>query len=412
MLDLALSPADKATLLACLRGQQGNTYRRRMIVQILDKREKVIQSLDVPASRMTTGQVTVDATATVTRSLAMTFVDPLRRLGFDAASPAKGAIFADNMVAVRYCVEVDPLGWIEIPVFWGPITTFERDAASVTIEAQGKEALALDPHFATQGYTLAKGRRVDNAIRDVMDRVGETRYHLPDLPARLQSRRAILPDDEPWDIVKFGWASSKKVYHGKGKKRRGQKQDVEYNGLVKVAGHYYAYYNGRGQLAVRRRVRTPMLTLQEGRDLVTVPTVKFDALAARNHVVVTGANVTVGKKHVQRRASATLPPGHPLSPYAIGRNGKARYMTEFVDASTIKTQKGCKDAAQSILDTKSTEGLDLSFDCLPFPFLEELDYVTVRTQDYSLAIPLETFTIPLDGSSNMTVGYAKDGVTG
>jgi hypothetical protein len=361
---------------------------------------------------MTTGAVTVDATATVTRSLAMTFVDPLRRLGFDAASPSKGAIFADNMVAVRYGVEVDPLGWIEIPVFWGPITTFERDAASVTIEAQGKEALALDPHFATNGYTLAKGRRVDNAIRDVMDRMGETRYHMPDLPGRLQARRAVLPDDEPWDIVKFGWASTKKIYHGKGKKRRGKKEDVEYNGLVKVAGHYYPFYNGRGQLAVRRRTRTPMLTFQEGRDLLTVPTVKFDALAARNHVVVTGAKVTVGKKHVQRRASATLPPGHPLSPYAIGRNGKARYMTEFVDASTIKTQAAAKAAAKGILDVKSQEGLELSFDCLPMPFLEELDYITVQTGDYSIAVPLETFTIPLDGESNMTIGYAKDGVGG
>jgi hypothetical protein len=411
VLDLALSPADRATLLACLRGAQG-PIRRRIGIHILDKREKVIESLDVPASRMVTGAVTVDATATVTRSLAMTFVDPLRRLGFDAASPGKGAIFADNMIAVRYAVEVDPLGWIEIPVFWGPVTTFERDAASVTIEAQGKEALALDPHFATQGYTIAKGRRVDNAIRDVMDRMGETRYHMPDLSARLAARRAIQADDEPWDIVKFGWASQKKVYHGKGKKRRGKKVDVEYNGLVKIAGHYYPFYNGRGQLTVRRRTTLPMLTFQEGRDLLTVPTVKFDALAARNHVVVTGATVTVGKKHVQRRASATLPPGHPLSPYAIGRNGKARYMSEFVDAPTIKTQAAAVAAAKQILAVKSAEGLDLSFDSLPFPMLEELDYVTVQTGDYSLAIPLETFTIPLDGSSNMTIGYTKDGVSG
>lgn len=411
MLNLALTAADKRTLLQCLRGEQG-PIRRRITAHVLNNHEKAIASLTMPIEQVTSGSVSVDATADITRSLELVFVDTQHRLGFDAGSPARGAIFADNLVAVEYGVEVDPLGWVDIPTFWGPITNFERQQAQVTIEAQGKEALALDPHFATQGYTIKKGRRVDNAIRDVMDRVGETRYLLPDMPQRLQGRRAVQPDDEPWDIVKFGWSSQKKIYHGKGKKRRGKKIDVEYNGLVKVAGHYYAYYNGRGQLRARRRVRTPMLTFQEGRDLVTDPDVKFDALAGRNHVVVTGATTTVKKKHVQHRGSATLQPGHPLSPYAIGRNGKARYMTEFVDAPTIKTTSGCKAAAQEILQVKSEEGLDLSFECLPMPFLEELDYVTVQTKSYEVKIPLETFTIPLDASSTMQIGYTKDGVGG
>jgi hypothetical protein len=404
VIHLGQTAAERAAYYAALR----SSHRIRVGVQILNNHEKAIEALHVPTSRIVSGSVTVDATADITRSLNLVYVDQKQRAGFDAASPGRGVVFADNLVSVTYGVETE-LGWVDVPVFWGPVTKLERQAELVTLEAQGKEALALDPHFATNGYTIRKGRRVDDAIRDVMDRVGETRYNLPDLPKRLQANRAVQPDDQPWDVVKFGWSSTRKIWHGKGTHRRAKDVDVNYNGLIRLAGHFYAFYDGRGRLTVRRRSNRPLAVLAEGRDLVSVPDVSWDSLAARNHVVVTGAKVTVGKKHVQRRGSATLHPGHPLSPYAIGRNGKPRYMTEFITLGNLKTQKACEDAAKGILHVKANEGLDLTFDMLPWPHLEEFDVVRVTTSSYAADVPLSQFTIPLTTDQPMTVGYSRTG---
>lgn len=405
MLNLALSTSQFADYMQTLR----TSHVVKITARILNRNEQVISQLDVPSSQMIDGAVTYDATASVTRSLAMTFLDPSRRLGFDAGSPARGALFADNMISIRYGVLVPAIGWVEVPVFWGPVTNFERDQGVVTVEAQGKEALALDPHFVTQGYTIKKGRRVDNAIRDVMDRVGETRYALPDLPARLPRRRAVEPEDEPWDIVKFGWEADTRVWKGKGKDRHRERVTVEYNGIVSLAGPMHIFYDGNGRLTVRRRSKTEVIVLKGGRDLMSEPVVSWDALAARNHVVVTGAKVTVGKQHIQRRGSATLQSGHPLAPLTIGRNGHPRYMTEFVEVDSLKTHQACVDRARRVLEEKADDGIDLQFDCLPMPHLEELDVIHVQTDSYALSLPLRTWTLPLtvgsgDSPNPMQIG--------
>lgn len=411
MLELALTTGDRAALMATLR----SSHRMRVTVTILDRNEKPLKQLDVPASRIVDGAVEVDALADITRSLRLEFLDEKRALTFDAASPSRSGIFADNLLAVDYGVQVPAVGWIDVPVFWGPITDFERSRSRVTVEAQGKEALGLDPHFVTQGYTLRKGRRVDDAIRDVMDRLGESRYSLPEMPKRLPRARAVQPEDEPWQVVKFGWESTERRLQGKGRDRRRKRVSVDYNGLASLAGPFVVYYNGRGQLTARRRTTNPVLELAEGRDLVTLPTVTFDALTVRNHVVVTGAKVTVGKapnrRKVQRRAHATLQADHPLSPWALrrGRPGAEirRFMTEFVEADALKTTSDCRQRAARVLAERSRDGLDVSFECLPMPMLEELDNVRISTADFALDFPLQRWTLPLRPGSPMVVGWTR-----
>ena len=189
MLELELTTGERAAFMRTLR----SSHRMRVTVTVLDRNEKPLRQLDVPASQIIDGTVEVDALADITRSLRLEFLDEKRALTFDAASPSRAGLFADNLLAVSYGVLVPELArFVDVPVFWGPITDFERARGVVRVEAQGKEALALDPHFVTQGYTLRKGRRVDDAIRDVMDRCGESRYNLPELPkaAAASSRRA------------------------------------------------------------------------------------------------------------------------------------------------------------------------------------------------------------------------------
>lgn len=408
MLDLALTASERAAFLAQLR----TAHRMRVGVEILDRNEKVIEALDVPASQLIDGAVEVDAQADVTRSLRLGFLDPRRQLGFDPSSPSRSALFADNLVAVSrgtYVAELER--WIDVPVFCGPLTDFERSSSGrVTIEAQGKEAYALDPHFATQGFTISKGRRADAAIRDLMGRIGEKRYNLPELKARLPRARSVEPEDELWNVAKFGWQGTERRLQGKGKERRRRRVDVDYNGLISLAGPFVLFYNGRGQLTAKRRSRNAVLVLEQGRDLLAAPVVSYDALVARNHVVVTGAKGTRGKKphrrQVQMRASASLPSSHPLSATSLGRNGTKRYLTEFVTVENLKTEKACRERAERILDERSRDGMELVFDCLPFPMLEELDVVRVATAEYEVDIRLERFAIPLVPGS-MHVGYDR-----
>ena len=407
MLRLPLTTGESEALLATMR----TSHRMRVGVTVLNKNEEPIRRLDAPASKVIDGDVTVEPFADITRSLSLSLVDEKHALGFDGTSPAAGALFADNFLAVSRDVYVASLErWVEVPVFWGPLTNFERDGHLVKIEAQGKEALALDPHFATGGYTLRKGRRVDNAIRDVMDRLGENRYNLPVMAKRLPRARAVQPDDEPWDVVKFGWESSRVVKRGKGKKRRRERVEVDFNGLVALQGAYMIFYDGEGRLTARPRSTKPVITFAEGRDIVELPKPSWDVLTARNHVSVTGAKVTIGKKpnrrQVQRRGSATLPSAHPLSPESLKRNGKRRYMTEHVTADNLKTDAACRAYAKRILDERSDDGLDLSFTVLPFPMLEELDRVRVQTREYALDVRPARYTIPLTAEGVMEIGYS------
>lgn len=412
MIDLGLSDAGKRALATAA----ASSHRIRIGIELLDGDERVVKSLHVPVSRMREGAVEYDANADITRSLRMDLVDKRSELAFDPTSPGRSALYADNFVAVTYGILVPSVGWVDVPVFWGPLTHYHRSGGDVTIEAQGKEALALDPHFAHQGYTLRKGRRVDDAIRDVMDRLGERRYRLARMAKRLPRARVVEDEDEPWDVVKFGWEAEQRRQRHKGKRRRRGRVSVEYNGLISLAGPFTIFYNGRGELTARQRTRNPVFAFLESVHLESSPAIDFDSLTARNHVVVTGAKVPVGKKpdpgqedkrrQVQMRGHATLKPSHPLSPRFLARHGVPRLMTDYVTVENLKTHKACRERAQHILHSRSQDGLEVGFTALPIPMLEERDTVRIITDEYVLDFPLQRWSLPLTGEL-MTVGWVR-----
>lgn len=401
MLSLGLETDVKAAFLDTLT----RSHRIRVTVDVLDRNEEPLRSLVV---RVVDGALTMERAADITRSLRMTVYDPDRALHLDSNSPGDSALFADNLLAVRYGVHIAELDeWVDVPIFHGPLTKLERSGALVEVEAQGKEAYGLDPHFATQGYSLPAGARVDNAIRAVLRRIGEERFDLPVMAKKLPRIRTVDPEDEPWDVVKFGWEGAEVRYKGKGKKRRRKSRRVEFHGLASLQGSYEIFYNGRGQVCARKRSRNPVYTFSIGQNLVSEPHVSWDALASRNHVVVTGAKITVGKKpnrhQVQLRKSATLQATHPLSPSKLGRNGERRFLTEFVTAEGLKTEADVKARANRILSERVREGTVASFEALPVPFLEEGDTIRLVTDAYTLDVPLGAFTLPLTPGP-MTVG--------
>lgn len=363
--------------------------KRRVTITIRDRNEAKIADLTPP--KIISGAVQVDAQASVTRSLNLVCLDPFHKLQFDANSPASGSLYADNFVSIEYGVYIIGTdSWIDVPVFWGPLTDFQRQGPEVTIEAQGKETLGLDPHLVRHGYTLHRGMTIANAVKNVMNRVGETRYHLETMSGRLHKHRAVAPGEAPWTIVAGGGIDSS----GNNKPAL----------VHKVNGHAMLYYNGIGRLTHRSRNAGHVFTFHT-HQLLDQPGFHFDILNVRNHVEVKGGVPKKSKHHF--RGHATLPDVHPLSPYALRRNGQPRYMVQFFESDSLKSDAQCRAQAQAILAAHSSEGLEASFDCFPVPHLEEWDHVALEGPGYSVSFPISTFTIPLTTDAPMSVGVSK-----
>jgi len=385
MYNLNLSASNKTKFEAALV----TSGPRRITITIRDHDEKKVADLTAP--QVLEGAVQVDAAAAVTRSLSLTCLDPNHKLQFDYASPAQGALYADNFISIDYGVYIPSTdSWIDVPVFWGPLTDFQRQGAEVTIEAQGKETLGLDPHLVRNGYTLHRGMLVANAVRNVMDRIGETKYNLETVTGRLHKHRAVTPGEAPWAVVAGGGLDS----------AGGNKPAL----VSKINGHAMLFFNGVGRLTHRRRNVNSVWTFSTDQ-LVSQPGFHFDILNVRNHVEVKGGTPKKSKKHF--RGHATLPDVHPLSPYGLRRNGQHRYMVEFFESDSLKSDAACRDQAEAILASHSNEGVEASFECLPIPHLEEWDHVTLNGPGYSMSFPLQTFTIPLTSDSSMSVGASK-----
>jgi hypothetical protein len=366
-----------------------DNHRVRIQFDLLDQNEDHIDSLSTPINRVVSGSVQVDLTADVTRSLEVTVLDENRRLRFEGNSPARGAVYADRFIAVRYDVYVKSLDdWVSCPVFWGPLTGYSREGNQVTLEAQGKEILLMAPHYATNGYTLKKNQRLDDAIKEVALRAGETRFDIPEFSdAKLRTGRVVVARDEPWMVLKGG------------------DQDANGDpvpGLVGEApGERMIYYDARGRLTVRGIDQAAVVTFADGRDLVTHPSVSYDLTEFRNTVVVRGKKPE-GKPHAIGKAQ--LKTNHPLSSWNLRRNGIPRYMTEFVEAEGLKTVEECEARAELILEKLAQQGVTPSFECLPLPYLEEADEARLETDEWSFKFALKQFTLPLTVTEPMTIG--------
>lgn len=362
-------------------------HRIRVNVAVHNRDEQVIKSL--PAALVVSGAVQVDATADVTHALQLELLDPAHKMQFDNDSPAAGALFADNFISVEYGVWVDALeDWVDVPVFWGPLTKFTRSGPVCIIEAQGKETLALDPHFVTRNYTLNKGKTVAAAIRDVMDRLGENRYSLSAVLGQLHRGRGVAEGEAPWQVLVGGSTD------GNGKPKPSLMQ--------RARGNMYLFYNGAGRLTAKKRDARPTWSFDH-RSVITRPTFEFDILTARNHAEVKGGKRKHGTGHY--RGTATLGATHPLNPSRLGRNSKPRLMTIFREAENLKSDAACRRKAEALL--AGGETVAASFDSLPVPHLEPFDKCRLEMDGYDIVFTVKQFTIPLTSDAAMSIGYNK-----
>lgn len=378
MIDLGLTPAEQRAFEAALR----SSHDIRVGVQVLDADEQPLA--DLPVARVLEGAVQYDADADVTRSLSLTLLDPTHTLQFDSNSPADGAIYAQNHLAVRYGVWVAELErWVDVPVFSGPLTQFEHDGPEVHIEAQGKETLGLDPHFVVYGYTLPQGTTIADAVAAVMGRVGERRHALTMLEGTLRTSRSVTPAEAPWQVCVGGGVD-------------GEGADVPAL-VAKSDGTYALFYDGRGILTGRPLSRNGIWVFDENQ-LTSRPGYTYDMLEFRNHAEVTGNLVT---------GSYSLPAEHPLSPASLARNGEPRYMSIFYESDTLTTRDDCQVKARTLVEAAAYQGVTARFETLPVPHLEERDNVVLSMPDYGLTFQLRQWTLPLTAGTPMSVGFLR-----
>jgi len=348
-------------------------------VTVLDRNEKPLGTT-IP---ILSGSVTVDANADVSRSAELVAVDPRRVLGFDAGSPGDGALYADRMIQIDYGVADGSrvLHWT--PIFRGPVVRFDRSHPEVHIAAQGKESLGIAPNlplFKGQALNLAKGTRVDVALRRIAAAMGEgsRTIAIPEISRRIKERISLGRTKEPWKAIE-------KIAHDH--------------------GGYQAFYDGAGVLRVRQTPPRPVWKFDA--EILTFPAITYDLGGDFRNVVRVVGKPKSGKKAKPPTWTAEPPPGDPLSPRSLARNGVPRCIAEYIEVEDSEDPE-VKRVAETMLARRMRESVSVTFDALTVPGLEEADPVEVVLpgERSSVAFVATTFSIAL-GTDQMSLGQTR-----
>lgn len=350
-----------------------HTHRRRIKVRVLDLNHKRIATI----YDIIDGQITLKVSRGVSRVLTLTVLDPTRSIGWEPDSPSSLPKHLRRMVQVFYEVAVPDYGWVSCPVGVFVVDEVDRDGAEVSIVGSSKEALAMGSFG--RAHTWKKGRKVVEVIEEILNLAGEksSRIHLPNINATLAHDLTVSRTDKPW-------VQARKLAHDH---------------------DFVLFYNGRGHVVMRREPTAPTLTV--GRDWLT------DGLRIdRPKLVLFNRWVVLGKKpkgNKQRlSADVWLPATNPFSGFALGRDVDGervpRWLLDEVDRPGADTKAKCLAIAQRLRDKAIRFQAEVSFDCLPFPNVEEWDLVKARDPLAGVAVvQVKEATIPLAAGSQ-TIG--------
>lgn len=319
----------------------------------------------------------------ISRTATLRFLDPNNRIGLDDTSPDDNSFYLNRMIRVVYSVRCS-FGWVDVPVFTGPIVSVDRDGEEVEVECQGKEIWALGSAIRTG---VLKGTR-DEVTKNLLGRAGEARRYMQ-IPAGGKTSATIGRETQLWLKA---WK------------------------LQSAAGRVL-FYDGRGVVkAIKKPTRTALrLRGGDGGYLTAPPQVSYsvsDNLI--NYARVTGRKPSKGKK-TRPVGVMVAPSSHPLSPARLGRNGQPLYLTDngrsIVNNDDIKTNAGCRQVARRMIEDSLAQHVEATIETFPIPDLEPWDIVHVVSDVVSVRIRVNAFTIPLvqtgDGES-MSIGALKN----
>lgn len=366
MIDLGLTNAERAQFEKALVAAQP---KRRTRFAIHDENERVIEELRF-SSGLLEGEVTVDNTAEVSRSLRILLAEDIP---FDPVMPR--AAFIDRHISVKSGTWVPALDrWVDVPVFFGPVATYSRDGATVEIEAMGKESLAQEPHLLWRRLEFNDGKRVSVAIQELLEAMGERHFDFPANDEQLGEPETFGRETEVWEEC------------------QNLARDIDRQ----------LFYDGAGECRMRRWPENAHYTFKTGPggQIASAVTKHYDASRLRNVVQVHGTRGTV-------EVTATAKPNasHPLSPESLARRGENRNLVELRDTSLNKVGIA-ERRAEGILRRLLNVDASVEFDSVPIPHLEPGDLCKIGDADGETTFRLSRFTLPL-GPASMSVGYNR-----
>jgi len=383
----------------------------RVHLRIHNKNEKVIGSFTSNKhNRFISGAVQIKSNSSITRTLDLTLIDPERKLHFDNVSPSPHAMFPDKWISVLYGVWVHSMNeWVDDFVFWGPMTSFSREANEVQLSAQDPAVLMLAPQYVHAPYTIKENTKVVDAIKQVARRMGCRRFALPDLKQRINAPHAVHRGAEAWRIITArghnvqGFTAHVRT-SGKQANKNHPKAWIPSGGLMAhLPDAYEAMFTPDGYLTIRKRHKHHRFVFKEGVHLVSQPDITYNMDQMINTVRVNG----VPKKNSKKipHAEVSVRPKNRLSPQRLAWNGVPRYMMKFIHAPNLHSFAECHHRAKKELFAHMISSVDVTFDSLPIPFLKEHDHVTLNPlHGPSLKFGMVDWTLPLTSDSPMTVG--------
>lgn len=353
----------------------------------------VLTNEDVPVSSVSAwileGQVDVrvpeydreSKTIEVSRNASLTLLDPAAELGFDSGSPVSGSMYLDRMIGLAYGVRCS-FGWVDCPVFVGPLTSVERDGEFVSIEAQGKELFGLSEANTTATYK--EGRELRDVFSSLMGRTGEDLALVDHLPAgpKLQKTFSITPETHYWFQAYRIALSQKRA----------------------------PFYDGSGRCRTPLEPTRPSWTFAYGNGgmLLSLPKVGYSVDDLKNAARVVGGEPKGSKRKVIGTAEA--PATSSLSATTLGRRGAKRYLLATEEDSELTTKAKATARAKELLEDGLAQQVATEFTALAVPHLEPWDLVVVNSPHFAGEMRVKNFSLPLTADGVMTVGF-NDRVT-
>lgn len=395
--------------MATLKG----SHRFRIRLEVFNSDDELLERYDEDDLPIIEGQVDVDDSADISRQLRLTLANT-RESSTSPTNPGS-AVTPERQVRINYDVLVTfrdgSEDWVEVPVFHGPVTRVLRDAFTVQIEAQSKEAYLLPPSRllrsvipqdeATRTVNTVDGERVvtveedhkvesyyaGHLIKRIAKRHGERKMRIPRTDRKLPETSKI-----------FDKAS--------------QERGV-WPLLQMIAGAQQLLYTGDGHLTLRtRRQRNPRYVFNDGAngEVLTTPAVEWDMSSFRNTLELRAFQKKQGneKDNPTLRVKVNLERSHPLSARSLERNGTPRELVEVVETDDVYPNAGtARRDAKRLLGRLAHNGQAVSFDALPVPHLEPGDLCALDVAGKPrVHFVLHKFSLPLT-PAGMSVGYNR-----
>lgn len=344
-----------------------HTHQRRVRVRVMNINHGRVSWLP----DILDGQVTIDVTTReVSRVANVTLFDPTESLGWEPDTPSALPLHLRQMIQIIDERAIPGVGWVQCPVFTGPVSEFDRTGAEVRIVAEGKDRLALGSFG--RSHSWKKGRKVTAVIREILELSGEVpkRIHLPNLNNTLNRDFNVSRTDRPL---------------------------VEARKLARSLNDRVIFYDGRGH-AVMRRKPTTAVGPQLDKDWLMGP-VRIDRpkLEFHNGFIVYGAKPG-GNKPRPSSGLVGLPKNHDFSAYSLRRNGKWYWRIREEERSNVKTNARALEIAQKMRDAQIQFVAEVSADILPLPNIEEWDRLrAIDPLTGGVVLQVRQATIPLVG---------------